>query len=91
LTRVLGPETKNGYKFKANGCNTAEEIVSKYSEFCNKFLRCAIEILKGAKDGRDLEEIMKIVNMGKQQEDFNYCSNFDFNNYDQLQFLLLFI
>ncbi|KXJ28212.1 uncharacterized protein LOC110254628 [Exaiptasia diaphana] len=64
LTRVLEPEvTKNGYQYKANGCNTIEQIVSKYSTFCNKFLRCAIEAIKTAKDGKDLRGIMKIVNM----------------------------
>jgi hypothetical protein len=60
LSRVV--ENKNGYT--ANGCNTVEEVVSKYSGFCNKFLRCAIEILKGSKDTKDIEEIMMIVNMG---------------------------
>ena len=69
LKRVV--ESKNGYT--ANGCNTVEEVVSKYSGFCNKFLRCAIEILKGAKEAKDTGEIMLIVDMGESEEICVWC------------------
>lgn len=81
LTRVLEPEAKNGYKNKTSGCNTVEQIITKYSQFCNKFLRCAIEILKGAKDGKDLKDIMKIVDMGKKWSQNQILNSFNKNTY----------
>ena len=56
-------ESKNGCE---SGGKVADKTVSKYSVFCTKFLRCAIEALKVMKSkGDDLDEIIDSLNIGR--------------------------
>ncbi|EDO43603.1 predicted protein [Nematostella vectensis] len=44
------------------GCNTAEKTVIKYGTFCNKFLRCGLELLKSLKDtSPETEELLGLL------------------------------
>lgn len=71
-------KSKNGCKA---GTKATEESVSKYTVFCSKFLRCAIETLKKVKaKGNSLDEVTNSLNLG---ELYMYLKNF------YTQFLLL--
>ena len=64
------PKSKNGLK----GNKTTEETISKYTLFCAKFLRCAVETLKKVKGKENnIYDITNSLKLGElNMDNFSY-------------------